>query len=523
MKNSKNDINANLNPLLDQLKEIAHLNGIQSLLHWDQETKMPKKAIGSRTEQLGAIASIIHRLHSGNDFKNGLKQCVDLKTGECIIKNATDLDKRLLKEVHRDWVKSVCLPETFVREYQETISISQNVWADARIKNDFKLFLPYLEKVVNLSTQKIDFYQNSSTYDYQKELNTHPYNFLLDEYEPNMTVDELDPLFNKLEGSLKGLLQKIQAKSESPKKSGIESLHKTKPFFEEKGQWNFGIQVLKDMGYDFDKGYQEKSSHPFTINFHPSDVRITTRFKTNDLFEGLSGSIHEGGHALYEQGLLEEWFGTPFCESTSLGIHESQSRFWENIVGKSESFWSVYYPILKDIFPSQLKNTDCESFYHDINSVNPGEIRVEADEVTYNFHILIRYNIEKKLIEKSLAPKDLPDYWNSAYSELLGVSPSSDANGVLQDVHWSSGGIGYFPTYTLGNIYASQFYEAMSTELNVEECIRRKQLGKIKNWLNQNIHQYGRRYSAKELVSKITNSSISIDPLISYLDKKYSG
>jgi carboxypeptidase Taq len=282
------------------------------------------------------------------------------------------------------------------------------------------------------------------------------------------------------------------------------------------------MEILKDMGYDFHRGRQDRSAHPFTIDFHPSDVRITTRLSEDDLAMGLFGTIHEGGHALYEQGLNSKYFGTPLCEAISLGIHESQSRLWENYVGRSRPFWTWYYPRLKKRFPEQLKKVPLNHFYAAINTVTPSLIRVEADEVTYNLHIMLRFELEQALINDHLKVVDLPAMWNEGMQKYVGITPETHAEGILQDVHWSMGAFGYFPTYTLGDLYGRQFYEAARNQIdNLEDKIAHGDLKSLQIWLRDHIHQVGRIRTASELLEDVTGQPLSADTFISYLNAKY--
>jgi carboxypeptidase Taq len=357
-----------------------------------------------------------------------------------------------------------------------------------------------------MDKQKADFYSYS----------THPYDALLNEFEPGMNTQFLDPLFLNLRVAIVDLLKKIRARQG-------KSVFKSLPgIYEEEKQREFGIKVLEQMGFDFKRGRQDKSTHPFMTDIHATDVRITTRYSLTHVMEGLSSSMHEGGHGLYEQGLDPAWSGTPFGSSASLAVHESQSRFWENVIGKRESFWKGYYPLLQDFFPDQLKGVSLKRFYQSILHVQPSLIRVESDEVTYNLHILIRYEIERDLFLGKIKVHELPEVWNEKYLAYLGISPDSNSTGVLQDVHWSHGAFGYFPTYTLGNLLSVQFFDKMKADLkDIDGLIEAGQLTVIRDWLRAHVFVHGRLYDFRKLVKKVTGKEFSEKPFVSYLQQRY--
>ena len=486
------------------LRQIGHLQGIGSLLSWDQETFMPSGAVHVRSAQHEALASLIHEQKTSLAYEEELKKFVDLKTGD-ISDSLSDEERACVRELYKDWKQSKALPADFVGKFARTVSESTHVWQQAREQNNFSLFAPSFAELVSLSRQKAAFLDpNKSTYD-----------VLLDEYEPGMTAAVISPLFEELRSKLIPLLKTILAKqaAENPLEGRLFSVQ---------DQWDFGVSILKEMGYDFERGRQDKSTHPFTIHFHPDDVRITTRFTESDFSEGFSSSIHEGGHALYEQGLRTDWFGTPIGEACSLGIHESQSRLWENIVCKGAAFWDGHFEALAKQFPSAVKGLDSHTFYKALNRVKPGFIRVEADEVTYNFHVMIRYEIEKALFNDNLDVEALPELWNQKYQEYLGITPPTNAEGVLQDVHWSCGNFGYFPTYTLGNLFSVMIFNKAESEIpGLSSDIKAGNLLGLKSWLNKTIHNPGRRYSSLELVERVTGEPLSVHPFITYLESKY--
>src|SRR5581483_5962767 len=494
-----------LKPLISYLREVQHLSSAISLIAWDQETYMPPGAGEARAEQLSALEGMTHQMRTGPEMQRLLSKWVDLKSGE-IGGEWEAQAAAMLRELWRDYEKSVKLPNDFIRRYGKAASISQQVWVEARKKSDFSLFAPHLKTMVALKKEEIGYlgYQAS------------PYDALLDAYEPGMTAAQLAPLFASLKKELVPLLERIVASPVKPKKEFLSL-----SYLPEK-QLAFGQRVLEAMGFNFKNGRQDISAHPFTTSFHPTDVRITTRVDERDLLSSLFSSIHEGGHALYDQGLDPDYFGTPLGEARSLGIHESQSRLWENGVGRSKPFWKHFYPILQKTFPEELKGVDPAAFYAAVNSVQPSLIRVEADELTYNLHIMVRFEIERALIEEDLPVKELPEVWNGKMEEFLGIRPGSDAEGVLQDVHWSGGAIGYFPTYTLGNLYAVQFLNQAKKEIpDLNGAIESGNLLPLKVWLNEKIHRWGRGYSSEELVRRATGEGLNPRYFIDHVKEKF--
>lgn len=492
-----------MDKLVSLLQELHTLRCISSLLSWDQETNLPDGSIDARSEQSALISKYHHELHTSLAFKEALNDVIDLTSGT--VSASVPLDqRRLVSCVYDDWKKATALPTSFVSDFSKLTSKAQHVWQEAREKDDFSLFAPYLKQLVEMSKQKalyIDATKNA-------------YDVLLNDYEEGITASELKRIFSELRHESVSLLKKIRESTVTIESLSVDS-------YDEKKQWDFGISVLKKMGYDFKRGRQDKSTHPFTIDMGSDDVRITTRFKKKDLMEGLSSTIHEGGHALYEQGLDSSWKGTPYAESVSLGIHESQSRLWEKIIGHSSEFWSYFYPQLQHIFP-ELAQVDMSSFYRSINQVTPGFIRVEADELTYNLHILIRFEIEEALFNGNIDVYDLPELWNKKYKEYLGVTIDKVSHGILQDVHWSCGLFGYFPTYTLGNLYSAMLFEQLEKDIpTIKSDIQAGHLEKVREWCDCSIYKEGRRYSPSELIKKITGKDITITPFMAHVSKRY--
>lgn len=498
-----------LEALATRLLEIQRINSAASVLSWDQETYMPAGGGAARAEQIATLQGLAHQKLVSHDTERLLGSWLDLSTGHPLEQDGELWDesaRALLREVWRDYSRAKKLPSDFVMTLSRECSLAQQVWAEAKEDNAFKSFLPNLRTVLSLKRKEADFlgYQGS------------PYNALLDVYEPGSTIAALRPLFAQLKARLVPLLKRIQNSTVQIDDGFL--FHA----YDQARQLEFGRLVLIAMGYDFERGRLDLSAHPFTTSFHPTDVRVTTRVNEYDLPSCLFSCIHEGGHGLYDQGLNPLHFGTPLGESVSLGIHESQSRMWENCVGRSRAFWRFFYPILQANFHHQLRAVDLDQFYGVINRVKPSLIRVEADELTYNLHIMLRFEIEQDLIEGTTKPDELPELWNLKMKDYLGIVPSRDDEGVLQDVHWSMGAFGYFPTYTLGNLYAVQFFDQARVEIpHLEDEIAAGQLMVLRRWLGQKIHRWGRMFTPDHLAQRVTGVSLSPEPFLRYVERKY--
>lgn len=500
---------ATLDALTTRLLEIQRINSAASLLSWDQETYMPAGGGEARAEQIAVLQGIAHQKLVSPEIEKLLAQWIDPGSGLPFEQPGDAWDepsRSLLREVWRDFSRAQKLPSEFVIKLSRECSLAQQVWAEAKEQNRFAIFLPNLRTILSLKREEAQYlgYKDS------------PYDALLDVYEPGSTIAGLRPVFAQLKARLVPLLKKI---TDSRVQIDDSILRHS---YDQGRQLEFGRLVLIAMGYDFERGRLDLSSHPFTTSFHPTDVRVTTRVFEHELQSCLFSCIHEGGHGLYDQGLDQRYFGTPLGESVSLGIHESQSRLWENCVGRSRAFWQFFYPILQQTFHHQLRQVDTDQFYAAINCVKPSLIRVEADELTYNLHIMLRFEIEQDLIEGRTQPEDLPEIWNQKMNAYLGITPKHDAEGVLQDVHWSLGSFGYFPTYTLGNLYSVQFFEQAKLEIpRLEESIAAGQLLPLRRWLEQKIHRWGRTFTPDRLAQRVTGTSISPEPFLAYLEKKY--
>ncbi len=481
-------------------KEIALLSSISGLLEWDQETHMPSQAIDMRASQLELMAGLIHKHKTSSTFKKTLSELIDLM--------ATKEHSLEMQAAAREWLKDFLrdskLPSSFVKNFSKTTSAALAAWDEAKKTANFHLFLPHLEKIVTLSRKKANLL----------EYKEHPYDALLDLYEPDLTTATLTTLFEKLKPPLIHILKETQKKQ---KKVDLNL-----GIFAEDLQIKTGHLLLRAMGFSKESSRLDTSSHPFCTGLHPKDIRMTTRIDVKDPSSSIFSVIHEGGHGLYHQNLPEEHFGTPLCEAASYGVDESQSRLWETIIGRGFPFWKFFYPKLQELFPDDLSTISLNDFYCWINRIEPSTIRVEADEVTYCLHIILRFELEKGLIDGSIQAKDVPTIWNKKMEEYLGITPSNDQEGCLQDIHWAMGGIGYFPTYALGNLLAAQLFE--SIKLSHPDFKQKIEIGDfsfLREWLYENIHKHGKIYPPKELILKASGKPLGVESYINYLETKF--
>jgi carboxypeptidase Taq len=494
--------------LYDQLfelsKTIRTLTSIEYILEWDQETFMPPAAIDFRAAQKGLMAGHVHKLKTSTKYSHLLNQLIDLESGQVSDTSLTPAQCAALREWRRDHLKAIKIPASFVKTFSTTCSIAGNQWIEAKKTSNFSLFAPSLTKILQLSRKKADLlgYQD------------HPYDALLDLFEPGMTVAKLTPLFDRLKTALTSLVKTIQSKPPVNREC-------LKGEFNSELQMQFGKKILKAMGFTPEDSRLDLSVHPFCTPIHPLDTRMTTRTHHDDIMSNILSVVHEGGHGLYNKGLNIEQFGSPLGEQSSLGIDESQSRWWETRIARTKPFWTHFLPLLQRDFP-QLQKAHLDQFYSAINEVRPSFIRVEADEVTYSLHVIIRFEIEKALTEGSLKVKDLPAVWNQKMQDYLGITPSKDSEGCLQDIHWAFGHVGYFPTYVLGNLYAAQFFHAFEkAHSDWQSRVAKGELGFIREWLRTNIHQYGRQYTPEELVMRISGKQLEETDYVNYLNGKY--
>ena len=490
---------------LAQLKKIlggiADLEGAAAVLGWDQQTNMPPGGAKARGYQLSTLSRLAHTKFVSDEVG---KLIEDLKPYAQDLEDDSD-EARLIQVTERAYQKATKVPADFVAELSQVTTMAHGAWEEAREKDDFAKFQPHLEKIIEMARQYAEFF---APYD-------HVYDPLLDRFEPGMKTAAVRKIFAELRPQQVQLLQEIEEKEQVDD----SFLHQG---FDENAQWDFGVDVITKYGYDWTRGRQDKAVHPFTTSFGVDDVRITTRVYPDFLNPALFGTLHEGGHAIYEQGISPKLARTPLSDGASLAIHESQSRMYENLIGRSYDFWIYFYPRLKKTFPAQLGNVDLATFYKGINKVEPSFIRVEADEATYNLHIMLRLELEIAITEGKLEVSDLPAAWNARMEEYLGLTPPTDSVGVLQDVHWSSGLFGYFSTYALGNLISVQLWEKINEDIpNLSEKIQAGEFTALLDWLRKNVHSHGAKFKPQELVKRITGSKINSAPYMRYLTKKY--
>ena len=491
-----------LQELKTRLTEINDIDSAAFLLYWDQATYMPPGGAAARGRQLATLRQISHTKFTDPAIGQLLE---DLRPYEDSLPYDSD-EASLIRITRRNYDRAIKVPAQFMAKMSRHRAESYGVWAKARPANDFAAVQPYLEKTLELSREYANFFPGYE----------HIADPLIEIADYGMKASTLRSLFSQLRQQLVPIVEAIT----SQPTADAACLHRD---FPETQQIAFGLKLIEQMGYDFQRGRQDKTLHPFAVKFSTGDVRITTRVRENDLNEGLYSTIHEMGHALYEQGVNREFEATPLAGGTSSGVHESQSRLWENLVGRSRNFWTYSYPQLQAVFPNQLGDVSLEAFYRAINRVGRSLIRTDADEVTYNLHVMLRFDLELQLLEGNLAVRDLPAAWNDRYRADLGVVPPNDSDGVLQDVHWYSGMIGgVFQGYTLGNLMSAQFFEAaLEAEPEIPLQIAKGHFTILHDWLKVNIYQHGRKYTTAELVERVTGSKLRIDPYISYIQQKY--
>lgn len=484
-------------------EKITHYSSLIGLADWDQKVMAPKKGRNVFAKAAGSLKTEVFKL-SVSEEMGSLLETLSEQENESVLDVVT---KAKVREYKTFYQKSKSIPADLFQEYAIITGQANDVWEEARDGNDFAKFLPYLEKIVEYKRKFAEIYGYEN----------HPYDALLDEFEPGLTVEILDPLFAKLRESSVNLLNRIQ---QLGKPTRHEIFEQSFPIDKQK---EFNRLILPLIGFDLEAGRLDETVHPFAQSVNIGDVRLTTRYLENNVRSALFGTIHEAGHGIYEQQINPEFEESVLQSGTSFGIHESQSRFLENMVGRSKEFWTYFYPRLQEHFPAQLANVSLDEFYRAVNSVSPSFIRVEADELTYNLHIMLRYEIEKGLIAGEIEAKDLPEIWNQKMQDYLGITPSTDTVGVLQDVHWSFGGIGYFPSYSLGNLYAAQILRTIEKDLpEFKSHIENGRFDVIQGWLKEKIHQYGKLYTPNELIVRVTGEELNADYLVEYLEKKYS-
>lgn len=478
-----------------------------AILQWDQETYMPSGAIEERSEQLAYLEGVLHRKITNQeigDILGSLGADEDHLSGS---EELEDIERGLVRETYRRYIRETKLPESLVVELAKQTSLSQAIWAEARKKADFKQFAPSLETLTSLLKEKAEHYGYED----------HIYDALMDDFEPWMSTKEVAEIFDGLGSWLSDFVDRIRGSRQ------VDNSFLSRVFLVE-GQKNFGEGVLKDIGFDLHRGRMDLSTHPFTTRLGRNDVRLTTRYNENFFQTGIFSTIHEAGHGLYELGFDDDIQDTILADGASLGIHESQSRFWENMIGRGLAFWKRYLPKLAECFPNQLTGVSPDAFYRAVNKVEPSYIRVEADEVTYGLHIILRFDLERALLTDEIKVSELPMVWNEKMKQLLGITPKNDAEGVLQDIHWSLGAMGYFPTYALGNLYAAQFAETLRGELvDLDRIVNSGDFRQILDWLRNRIHKHGKVYTARELCTRVTGKPLDPSFFTNYLEEKYKG
>jgi carboxypeptidase Taq len=488
-------------------RESRYLERAAAVLQWDQETYLPEKGVQERSEQLALLEGMVHQKLTSPETGRLLSELGSTPENAAGDEKLPPIERDFLKVLRRNYDRAVKLPVDFVSEAARAEGLSQAAWAAARQDNDFSAFLPHLEKMIDFSRRRAFYWGYKDN----------PYDGLLDIYESGMGAEAISGVFTPLGKRLNKLIEKISSRP----RSGNSFLDQD---FDIENQACFSRDLLKRLGFDTNRGRLDISAHPFTTTLGSDDVRITTRYLKRQVQSGIFSTIHEAGHAFYEMGFLEELCLSSLADGASMGIHESQSRLWENVIGRSRAFWEAMYPALRSYFPGQLSPFSAEDFYQAINLVEPSLIRIEADEVTYSLHIIVRFELERELIQGSLEAAKLPDAWREKMKELLGIQPEIDAQGVLQDVHWSQGAFGYFPSYALGNLYGLQFWEKLVSDIpDAELQIARGNFFPVQNWLRETIYVWGRRKDPSDLLKTVTGKSLQAEPFLNYVESKYAG
>jgi carboxypeptidase Taq len=499
MRNMTTTSGKPLQLLQERLATISDVNAAQAALDWDRQTYMPEGGVAGRAEQLATLSRLAHEMLVSEETGGLLRDVAEPAPGS--------EDSALVRLARREYERATKLPAELVAEFARASALAQPAWERARAGSDWPSFAPHLEKIVRLQREMAE----------HLGYEEHPYDALLDLYEPGAGEARLQEMFEELKTELVPMIREIGA---LPHEDRSRPLHGK---FDGAKQEEFGRGVISAFGYDWKRGRLDRVVHPFCIPLGgPGDVRITTRFDPGWLSPALFAILHEAGHAMYEQGVDPAYSRSPLSNGTSMGVHESQARLWENLVGRSRAFWTFYYPRLQQTFPEALGEIDSETFYRALNEAKPSEIRVEADELTYNLHILLRFELEVALLEGELPISDLPTAWDAKMEEYLGVTPENHAKGVLQDVHWAAGLVGYFPTYTIGNVLSAQFFEqATKAHPRILEMMGRGEFGTLLGWLRENVYRHGRRYDPDELVERATGRPLDTTPYLRYLKSKF--
>jgi carboxypeptidase Taq len=494
-------VNEKWRKLLTRLGEIADLASCESLLVWDQQTYMPTGGVETRAAQMATLHRLRHKMLVRANMGALL---ADLERGMADLPYDS-FEASLLRVVRRHYNRAVRLPERLVAELGRSTTVAFEAWKQAKATGNFAVFRPHLERLTDLVLEQAEAYGYDQT----------PYDALFGLYEPDITTAQVTALFTLLRDRLVSLVAAIRACGRQVDDDPLRQ------HFSEAGQWQLNIKALELIGFDMRCGRLDRSEHPFTTQLSSRDVRLTTHPKANHLGVGLFSTLHEAGHGLYEQGVPWEWRRTPLAEGASLSVHESQSRLWENMVGRSRLFWQYFLPVVREIFPAQMAGVNVDRIYRAVNRVEPSLIRVDADEVTYHLHIFVRFELEQALLSRKLTVKDLPDAWNSKYEEYLGLVPPNAAQGVLQDVHWASGLFGYFPTYTLGTLLSVQIWQTLLQAPGMKEQLTRGRFSAVKSWLNEHVHAHGAKFTTQELAKRVTGRELTLEPYLEYIESKY--
>ena len=483
--------------LRNRLAEISDLAGIGQLLFWDQQTKMPVAAAGSRSEHTGTLGRVSHQLFVSDEIGSLLDE---LRGYEESVPHDSD-EASLIRVARHDWEKARQVPPNLTAEMRRSSSLALRAWAEARPKSDYEALKPHLERNLDLRRQYVDCFEPADE----------PYDILLDDYERGMKTAEVRAVFDRLKEGLIELLHAVEPADTSP----LERVFPTE------GQERFGMHVLDRFGFDPASWRVDTTAHPFMSSPGHGDIRLTTHYWEPGI-HSLFATMHEFGHGIYEYGIDSALARTPLGTGASMGLHESQSRMWENLVGRSRPFWSHFYPELQQTFPGVLDDVDEETFFRGVNAVKPSLIRVDADEVTYSLHIILRFELEQELLAGTLPLDDLPEAWNERMKEYIGIDVPNDADGVLQDMHWASGHLGYFPTYALGNVISVQIWNAALEAIpEIPQQVGEGEFAPLREWLTENLYRHGRKFTPAEMLERITGSRIDPEPYLAYLRDKH--
>ena len=492
------------NKLIVALKKSSLLNSCSSLLSWDEHTYMPHAGTEHRAEQMSLLAGMLHEQLTSPIMGELLAEV----EGTDLCADAISPSAVNIREARRKYDRATKLPRRLVEEMSRVTSLSQQVWITARKEKDFSQFCPWLEQVISLKREEAE------AVGYGDGV---PYDALLDEYEPGAKTTDIDAVFRPLREELSQLVAAIAASNVKPDVSIVTRN------YPKAGQQMFSRIAAGQIGFDFTAGRLDETAHPFCSGIGPGDCRLTTRYDEHHFPGAFFGTLHEAGHGIYDQGLNRDAFGTAMGQSVSLGIHESQSRLWENFVGRSHSFWNHFFKPLQNTFSEALGGVTQDQFYAAINTVQPSFIRVEADEVTYNLHVMLRFELEQKMIAGEIEAADIPSAWNELFTQSFGITPPDDALGCMQDIHWSMGLLGYFPTYALGNMYAAQLFDQAKQDVgDLDTMFSRGEFAPLKKWLNKEVHQRGMQHWSSDLIEVITGEPLSHLPLVKHLKTKFS-